>query len=156
MTISVFNQLYTEKCWDDEYNILYPIWGKANREEEYVIFQKGNELRKCTIPPKLRKIQFVESFIDYVQSKKDLFLFSSDMNYDKDPKLDYKNALAKIAHCRFRSTIKQDDFDKAYEFLDSKYKTEHQKLFERDNWEVEKQNKMVEQLQLVRQLFIAI
>lgn len=50
MTISVFNQLYEEDCYDEDSNIIYPIWGKVKREAEWVIFQKGNDLRKCLIP----------------------------------------------------------------------------------------------------------
>jgi hypothetical protein len=51
MTINVFKQLYEKKCWDNKFNIIYPIWGKVYYKDfEYVIFQEGNELRKIRIP----------------------------------------------------------------------------------------------------------
>jgi len=63
MTISVFNQLYEEKCFDENFNILYPIWGRVNREIEYVIFQKGSDLRKMPMPKKGPLYSFETSFV---------------------------------------------------------------------------------------------
>lgn len=63
MTISVFKQLYEELCYDDNYRIIYPIWGKVNREEAiYCIFQKGNELRKMKLPEMFRLLDFYRLF----------------------------------------------------------------------------------------------
>jgi hypothetical protein len=67
MTISVFNQLYCEDCWDEEWNLVYPIWGKINRDGEYVIFQKGNDLRKCEMPKKWGKLNFSRQLIYFMQ-----------------------------------------------------------------------------------------
>lgn len=62
MTLSVFDQLYSSKPYDDFYKIIYPIWGKVKRPEyEYVIFQKDNELRKMMIPDKKDIFSFDES-----------------------------------------------------------------------------------------------
>ena len=50
MTKAVFNQLYEERIYDDKFNIIYPIWGKVFDGNEYIIFQKNNELRRMRIP----------------------------------------------------------------------------------------------------------
>ncbi len=64
MTKAVFNQLYTSKLHDDDYNIIYPVWGKVydgfhnsiinfNKlgvVKEWIIFQNGNDLNKFLIP----------------------------------------------------------------------------------------------------------
>lgn len=71
MTISVFNQLYEEKCWDEYYNVIYPVWGKTNREREYIIFQKDNELRKCELPKKIKMRNYGLFFWDFVSENKD-------------------------------------------------------------------------------------
>lgn len=61
MTISVFNQLYDEECWDKNYNITNPIWGKVLRDNiEYIIFQKGSELRKTELPGRRTKQGYEE------------------------------------------------------------------------------------------------
>lgn len=63
MTISVFKQLYESSCYDEKYNILFPIWGKVKREDnEFVIFQKGSELNKMIIPKKQKVYSFEYSF----------------------------------------------------------------------------------------------
>lgn len=93
MTISVFNQLYEEYCFDLEWNILYPIWGKVKRDYsiEYVIFQKGSDLRKMELP--------------------NLF----DMNGMNNSNRIMNNGLAKIL--RHKNTISVDKFNKMIEEL---------------------------------------
>lgn len=50
MTLSVFDQLYEERPFDENWSIIYLMWGKVRRKEgDWVIFQKGNELRKWRI-----------------------------------------------------------------------------------------------------------
>ncbi len=50
MTKAVFNQLYTERLWDDDFNVLFPIWGKVHDGDlEYAIFQKEDSLKKARI-----------------------------------------------------------------------------------------------------------
>lgn len=74
MTISVFNQLYTDKCYDDDFNILYPIWGKVKREEEWIIFQKGNDLRKQRMPSMIKCSQYKDVCKSVIVENKNLIL----------------------------------------------------------------------------------
>ena len=150
MTISVFNQLYTEKCWDDEYNILYPVWGKILRDSEYIIFQKNNELRKCEIPKNL-KIDFFYHACDFIQSKSKIIEYP---NFNNDR---YKElySLYMISHGKnimdWWTHVKI-----AYSALDEKLKKECDEYCQSKIWLIEKQNKMVFDLKNSRQLFIAI
>ena len=148
MTISVFNQLYTEKCWDDEYNILYPVWGKIKRNYEYVIFQKNNELRKCHIPNNYKKIDFYDFVESYFESNKD---HVKRPDYD-DPNYDILYLVYKVAHLNSST----EDRKLAYSFLTEVSKKECDEQFRLKNWLIEKQNKMVFDLNNSRQLFIAI
>ncbi len=156
MTISVFNQLYIEKCWDDEYNILYPVWGKIKRDSEYIIFQKNNELRKCEIPKK-QKIEFYEFAYDFIQKYKNLI--KQPVSYFTNPFFQELNLLYNLSHGYDKSLSWVRTIEKvkiAYSVLDEKLKKECDEQFQSKNWLIEKQNKMVFDLNNSRQLFIAI
>ena len=79
MTISVFNQLYSDKCYDDDFNILYPIWGKVKREEEWVIFQKGNDLKKQRMPYIIDCQKFENVLINVIKENKEKILLTDIM-----------------------------------------------------------------------------
>lgn len=49
MTISVFNQLYEQKPFDSDYNLTNELWGKVNRDGNYVIFNTEEGIRKFNI-----------------------------------------------------------------------------------------------------------
>lgn len=49
MTISVFNQLYEEKPFDQNFNIHAELWGKVNRNDSYLIFKTTAGIRKYNI-----------------------------------------------------------------------------------------------------------
>lgn len=60
MTLSVFNQIFEENPFDENNNIIYNIWGKINYGKKdyetsriWVIFQKGDGLRKYGLPNKI-------------------------------------------------------------------------------------------------------
>lgn len=51
MTVSVFKQLYEQPFYDDNFNIIYPIWGIVKREGSYfVVFQVDSQLFKYIHP----------------------------------------------------------------------------------------------------------
>lgn len=152
MTVSVYNQLYIENCWDKEYNILYPIWGKTNRDGEFVIFQKGNELRKCRIPTKWGKLNFDSHLIRYIKTNREYFAKPIPMN---DPNWKQLNSLYEITYLHIDS-IDDKKLNAALSVMDEKIKKEHQEIFKRDNWMNEKREKMINELLSSRQLFIAI
>jgi hypothetical protein len=164
MTISVFNQLYQENCWDEEYNILYPIWGKTNRDGQYVIFQKGTELRKSEIPRQANPLRFIDHFLDFLQSK-NLEIATTRLNensfikdcwerYDLNT---YKLKIQKISTWADRKYLVDEDIvNRVILNMDNELKKEHQELFNKALWLSQKRVKMIESLHNSQQLFIAI
>ena len=142
MTVSVYNQLYIENCWDKEYNILYPVWGKTNRDGEFVIFQKGNELRKCKIPSKWGKLNFNNHLIHYIKENREYFNKPISLN---DPKREELNSLYKITIYNI-SSIDEKDLNNAISILDEKFIKQHQEIFQKQNWVNEKRETMIDNL----------
>lgn len=68
MTISVFNQLHTGVCFDENNNIIYPIWGRVNMKGvEYVIFQQGYELKKMRMIEEYTLYSYGESLVKSIK-----------------------------------------------------------------------------------------
>jgi len=157
MTISVFKQLYNEKCYDEKFNIIYPVWGKVLRDDiEYVIFQKGDELRKCEIPILLTKIM----------SKKDIYYryFDGNHNGHWGVYIDFVNLMDNyetqlIEKGILRYTVFGSSNEFEIKFMNSLTNSQLEQLDK-----VYKQclplrlnrNLMVEELHKSRQLFIAV
>ena len=160
MTISVYNQLYIEDCWDEDYNILYPVWGKINREEEFVIFQKGAELRKCKIPKQLRKLNFGDHLVVFIQKNIKYFdrpfyneIIIKESKYSfNERRID--NIKKNISEYDINNKIKS--LNDLISILDESFIRAHQEEFQKQNLKCEKREKMINNLINSRQIFIAI
>lgn len=155
MTISVYNQLYQEQCWDKDYNILYDILGKINRNGEFVIFQKGNVLRKCKIPKKEKPLTAKEAFIKLIKDNESVMKYGVEMSPDKQIMKKILNLqLFEITNKHIEilmNGIKKSPRIKT-DILGSLFEKKHDEHL----FKVEKQNKMVDELQNTKQLFIAL
>lgn len=165
MTKAVFNQLYASKPHDDNYNIVYPIWGKVKLEGEWVIFQNGNDLNKFYIPKPHEGNPYNETDYLYnmylstkwfIEAYKHINNGSSILNID-DEEFDVRD-------CRDYAGCKRDVPDKIkdfiYSFCSQHFSPDTSKDFNKDFFEYSSKfiayNKMVEALQNAPQLFIAV
>ena len=155
MTVSVYNQLYIEDCWDKEWNILYPVWGKTNREGEYVIFQKGNDLRKCQIPSMWGKLDYSDELVRYIKGNSSE-ISKTIPNTRSNPNEKYwlLNQIMYL-HVPIHS-LGKIKFEEAVSVLDEKFLNEFKAEFKRRSWLYEKHDKMTNELKNYRQLFIAV
>jgi hypothetical protein len=158
MTVSVYNQLYIEPCHDKDFNIIYDIWGKTNRDEEYVIFQKGNELRKMKIPRKNKIIPLLKCQWIFLKYEDDLQKIISSYNYKfvemtDDERSNYILANEVKNFLRYDFTILTPE---AFEIIGSDYIDIIQHEYQKYLNETIQFNKMVDQLNAARQLFIAV
>lgn len=145
MTISVFNQLYeSDKCYDDDLNIIYPIWGKINREIEWVIFQKNNELRKQEMPLRRKPQMYNYIFAKYIKD-------NHESRLNMTPSL--SNLLFRISR---HLEIRYSDIEELKKDLDKSICDLIDEQFQKDTKYIFKWNEMVGELQSSRQLFIAL
>lgn len=155
MTISVYNQLYMEDCWDKEYNIMYPVWGKINRDNEYVIFQKGNELRKCELPSKWKDSIYDEFCLRFIQNNFSTILSTlpqSNLTKEKEEAL----RMFRIVIYHHGSSFYKEGIEKATSFLDESFLAKLKKEFREESCLTTMQQKMVNELHNSRQLFISV
>ena len=158
MTVSVYNQLYIEPCHDNDHNILYPIWGKTNRDGEYVIFQKGNELRKFKIPRKEKIIPLLKCKWVFSKYEEDLrkiispFLFINiGMSDDEMENYRLANELREFLRWDYKELTNE-----AFQIIGSDYIDIIQYDYQIYLNQTMHFNKMVDQLNAARQLFIAV
>lgn len=159
MTISVFNQLYEEEAWDKSYNILYPIWGKTNRDKEYVIFQKGTELRKCVIPEIVQSLDYFEELIYFIITCPDIM---KECNLNKSPLSKVEDDLRLLLYChndpfsKILNAFGRERIEKTFELIPENIMLRFRENFRKEMGEREQYIKMLRELAVCRQLFIAV
>lgn len=166
MTVSVYNQLYYEECWDKEWNIVFPVWGKTNRDGEHLIFQKGNDLRKCRMPKNWEKLNFDNELINFIKEHKERIKLTMPSQYmlvirelpeeEKEKASAYDLLLRITYEYNPINTITKAELEKALSVLDDVFLCEFKEIFQKRNWLYEKHEKMVDELKNSRQLFIAV
>lgn len=160
MTISVFNQLYEQDCWDGEWNIIYPVWGKTNRDGQYVIFQKGNELRKCAIPRSWGKLNYRKNLLEYIIDHANEIrttIPKENLNYaNRDDKAIAYSRLQTLTYNSYSNLVDNKDFEQALSVLDERILNDFKQYFQKRNWLNEQREKMIVELNNSRQLFIAV
>lgn len=168
MTLSVFDQLYNEICYDEYFKIKYPIWGKVKRKESVdVVFQKNNELKKMTIPDKNLIYSFDQSMeysLDVVMGfnnyRRGYYLTKTREFYND--KKEYINAIKSKCWAENRELALQlsnSQLLNKYCFTQSLQKFELDLILDEFNYILDgakKFNKMIDQLENSIQLFIAV
>lgn len=146
MTLSVFDQLYTGKPYDEYFKIIYPIWGKVNRSgDDYVIFQINNELRKIKIPRELDLYDFEESLRKSTTNSSGFgfYLRSANVRF-KDWIKEPGNYYFSDVHLKFMDSL--TDVDKNIIMDEYNQTSDKIKSF----------NDMIDKLRSSNQLFIAV
>lgn len=151
MTIAVFNQLYCEDCWiDEQFRILYPIWGKVKRDDEWVIFQKGNDLRKCRIPKKCATVEWGAFLGVHLNTNRDYL-----------NKLIFKGTRPERSNgdlFRLWIHINENRFfpENLTSYIPQDFKSQAEENYREITSLIAAQHKMVDELNNSRQIFIAV
>ena len=173
MTKAVFNQLYASNPYDNNYDIIFPIWGKVKGDWnpyegkfiEYIIFQKGEDLNKFKIPNPKDNPKSIKEFLYYDWLNRDWFYKSYKTLYSRtvlqiteERELHLGKIITDPDHYSRDETSLLRDF--VYDFAKTHFPNDDWKIFENDftkyHSAIIAYNKMVKTLQNAPQLFIAV
>ncbi len=165
MTISVFNQLYEEKPFDQSYDLVVDLWGKVNRSDSYVIFKSDKGIRKFNTANFNRKIvpnSFSESLIKVFNIKTTSFELGHmrsklmDFYYEQNDHEKMLYYVIRKISADFPEELTDQDGEVLKRELSGDFKIQVLNEFENGLKRLEKRNRLVDVFAQLPQLFIAV
>ncbi len=166
MTISVFNQLYEEKPYNQEFEIVAELWGKVNRGDDFVVFKTERGVRKFNCKHYYRELP-ANALGESIAKALDNNEHSFELNHFRRQLLDFYNdqkwdlpysleTALDLITCEPRYRVNRDfwvDFERS---LSGEFREAVEKEYQKGLDLLAKRNSLVPVFAQLQQLFIAV